>query len=217
MISFDLITQWLKANYLTVIVGWLLSNLLIFVFVSAFIDWYFFRKNRKSAFRYLTPSAKAILMARQNVDKEEDIDCRHSFLKAIIMGGSGFAVSLVKRFLVEGPHIKQQGMKGIINDPRWFEFALFFLNADYRLIAFSTRLHLGLFILHGIVIQLCMLFWGLLPFVVAATCHYEMIQEYTLGFNQYEEDRLIEENKVAYVNSIKNYHEVLAHLSNRKS
>ncbi len=215
MISLDAIVQWFKANYVTVFVAWVLLNLLIFVFVSAFIDWYFFRKNRKNVYRFLAPHAKAFLMAKQNVDKEEDLDCSRSVLETLIMAGSGFSLSLVARFLVEGPHIKEQGIKGIIDSKNWFEFALFFMTTNYRIMTFGIRSHLGIFILHGIVTELCVLFWGLLPFVIATMLHYDKIQEYVSEFNYLEEDRLIKEDKVAFVDSIKYYQEVFKHLENK--
>lgn len=216
MISLHVILQWLKANYMALIVAWILLNLLIFVLVSACIDWYFFRKNRKTIGRYLAPGAKSFLMTRQKVEKEEDIDCKHSFLEALFIAGGGHALSVVRKFLLEGPHIAEKDIKGIFNSEKWFDFVLFFMGPDYRVISVGTRLHLGLFILHGIVIQLSVLFWGLLPFVFAVILHYESIKEYALEFNKAEENRLVEEDKIGFVEIIKSYHEVLKYIESKK-
>jgi hypothetical protein len=214
MISLDVILQWLKANYMAAIVAWILLNLLIFVFVSAFFDWYFSRKNRKTIGRYLIPSAKSFLMARQKVEKEEDLDCKHSLLEALFMAGSGYALSVVSKFLIEGPHIKD--IKGIFNSEKWFDFALFFVGPNYKVMSVSTSSHLGIFLLHGICFQLSIIFWGLLPYVFAALLHYNSIKEYALRFDKAEEDRLIEEGRIEFVVSVKCYNEILKQLADKQ-
>lgn len=202
-----------------VLLTWIAANLILYQIISAVIAYVWHYRNRKNFVLHASPEERKRLKRRFGVATDEELDSMEEkpSILATILFNSSHSLSIIRNFLVDGPHIpymmneRYKTTDGIIRSRNFFDFAVMRGESDnirFLCLIFHPR-YLPYAILSGILGYLSITFWCLIPFTRAAVGHYRMLNDFVSDFSPYAAIRIKHSQTDADIEHIQKLHDMI--------
>lgn len=196
--------MWITENIHIVITIWALINLLAYIIIGGLIIYVWERKNKKNVIKHMNDEDKEYLMRYFGVKKEEDLELPPSLPISLFLGGSGRATRIVENQLINGPHIPS-AYCGVIDKSELFEFGMYVAdpNRCNRMTVGRGQRYYKYMLFCGFVILIGFAaLWALIPYINAATRHFEAINRYVYNFSEHDKIKLTRQGREGVIATI---------------
>ncbi len=191
-------------NIYVVFLVWLLVNLLVYVFVGGLILYVWEKRNSKNVIKTMSEEDKMYLMRHYGVKDEKDLELPPSLPISLFYGGSGQAKKILRRYMIDSAHLPV-GIAGIIDSRNLYEFAAYVAdpNSRNRMTVGRERKYYKYMLLYGLAI-FCgyTALWALVPYISAATHHFEAINRYVYNFSEHDRIKLVRQGREGVIAAI---------------